>query len=109
MFGRRKRTIHREADDLRERLEHLESEAEKLHAEIESLEARKNDPYSRPLMGTLLHGPDVYVPLSSVRNPRSSAPTRRQFRRKRNLAVTMIIASVFVLTWIIAKFWRYAS
>ena len=109
MFGRRKRNIHREADDLRKRLEHLEGEAEQLHAEIESLEARKNDPYSRPLVGTMLHGPDVYIASLPMRGRRPPDPTRRQFRRKRNLAVTLIIASVFVLTWIIAKFWRYVS
>lgn len=104
MFGRRKRNIHVEADDLRQRLEHLETEAEKLHAEIESLEAQKNDPYSR-LISTPLHGPDIYLPSPVIR--RSQQPTRRQFRRKRNLALVMIVASVLVLAWIAAKIWRY--
>lgn len=107
MFGKRKRNIHLEADGLKQRLEHLESEAEKLHDEIETLKARKNDPYSRPI-GTL-HGPDIYVPASTPLIRRSQQPTRRQYRRKRNLAIMLIIASVFVLTWIIAKFWRYVS
>lgn len=109
MFGRRKRTIHREADDLRKRLEHLESEAEQLHTEIEALEARKNDPFPTPLMGTMLHGPDVYLPSASAPVKRSLRPTRRQYRRKRNLAVVLIIAALLALTWIAAKFWRYAS
>ena len=109
MFGRRKRNIHREADDLKERLENLENEAANLHVEIEALEARKNDPFPTPLMGTMLHGPDVYLPSASAPIKRSLRPTRRQFRRKRNLAMALIIASVFVLTWIVAKFWRYMS
>jgi hypothetical protein len=106
MFGKRKRNINREADDLRQRLEHLESEAHQLHEEIEALESRKNDP--RPIL-LPLHGPDVYVPSSAAPVRRSLKPTRRQHRRKRNLAVILIIASVFVLTWIVAKFWRYMS
>jgi hypothetical protein len=106
MFGRRKRTIHREGDDLKQRLENLETQAEQLHAEIKALEAEKNDPYSR-LISTPLHGPDLYLPSPVVR--RLQRPTRSQHRRKRNLAVALIVAAVIVLIWIAAKIWRYVG
>jgi hypothetical protein len=104
MFGRRKRNIHREADQLRHQFEHLEGEAEKLHAELESLESRKNDPYAR-LISMPLNGPDVRPPRAGMRA--AQQPTRRQFRRKRNVAVAMIVAAVLALVWIAAKIWRY--
>ena len=110
LFGRPKREIQREGDELDKRLADLENQAERLHEEIDTIKSRKAGPYGpiNPYSQLMADAPRRVPrdPLYGARSAGRRPPTRKQQRVKRNRAIVMTIFAVLLLAWFAARIWR---